>query len=408
MKIIVLGAGVTGLSIGRLLDRDHEVTILEQNSRIGGIAKTRQVDGITYHPIGGHCFNSKYPEIMSFVFSILPEKKWHKVSRLSKINLGSYEVDYPIEFSIQQIYRHDKELAYEIIQDFLNVQDDGKYNNLEMWFRKKFGNRLCDLYFIPYNTKIWGRKPSEMSHDWVEDKLPIPNKQAFMDGLIAPVKDTMPHSWFYYPNTNDQGTMLEALADGLHIETNTAVTQIAKQNDTWLVNGKYRADMVISTIPLNILPSLIAGVPDLIVKSARKLKYNKVSNVLWESRPTTKTWSYQPLTETIFHRYIHIGSFFHPVKSYTITEAIGERSYEEMVACGKKDPFLIKPLDHNVSDHAYVVFDENRDAAVQHIQSYLKQIGLVSIGRFGQWEYFNMDVCMKQSHDLYCQITKKQ
>ena len=81
MKIIVLGAGVTGLSIGRLLDRDHEVTILEQNSRIGGIAKTRQVDGITYHPIGGHCFNSKYPEIMSFVFSILPEKKWHKVSR---------------------------------------------------------------------------------------------------------------------------------------------------------------------------------------------------------------------------------------------------------------------------------------------------------------------------------------
>jgi len=79
-----------------------------------------------------------------------------------------------------------------------------------------------------------------------------------------------------------------------------------------------------------------------------------------------------------------------------------------MVACGKKDPFLIKPLDHNVSDHAYVVFDENRDAAVQHIQSYLKQIGLVSIGRFGQWEYFNMDVCMKQSHDLYCQITKKQ
>ena len=310
MKIIVLGAGVTGLSIGRLLDRDHEVTILEQNSRIGGIAKTRQVDGITYHPIGGHCFNSKYPEIMSFVFSILPEKKWHKVSRLSKINLGSYEVDYPIEFSIQQIYRHDKELAYEIIQDFLNVQDDGKYNNLEMWFRKKFGNRLCDLYFIPYNTKIWGRKPSEMSHDWVEDKLPIPNKQAFMDGLIAPVKDTMPHSWFYYPNTNDQGTMLEALADGLHIETNTAVTQIAKQNDTWLVNGKYRADMVISTIPLNILPSLIAGVPDLIVKSARKLKYNKVSNVLWESRPTTKTWSYQPLTETIFHRYIHIGKFF--------------------------------------------------------------------------------------------------
>lgn len=407
MKIIILGAGVTGLSIGRLLNQDHEVTILEQDSRIGGIAKTRQINGITYHPVGGHCFNSKYPEVLSFVFSILPETKWHKVSRLSKINLGNYEVDYPIEFAIQQIYEHDKHLAHEIVLDFLTTQDEGQYDNLDTWFRKKFGNRLCDLYFLPYNTKIWGRNPAGMSHEWVEDKLPIPDKQAFIDGLFVSKKDSMPHSWFYYLNTNDQGNLSEALADGLHIETNTPATQIIKKNAIWIINQKYYADLVISTIPLNILPSLIEGTPDSVKESARKLRYNKVSNVLWESLPTAKTWSYQPQVSSIFHRYIHIGNFFDPVKNYTITEAIGERDYGEMITCGKKDPFLIKPLDYNISDHAYVVYDENRNSAVRHIQDYLKHIDIISIGRFGQWEYFNMDICMKQSLNIYHQITNK-
>lgn len=171
-----------------------------------------------------------------------------------------------------------------------------------------------------------------------------------------------------------------------------------------MVNGKYKADLVISTLPLNLLPSYIGGTPQNILDSANLLKYNKVSNVLWESAPTHKTWSYQPLPDSIFHRYIHIGSFFNPVKNYTITECVGEKSYNEMVECGNRDPFLIKPLDYNVSDHAYVVFDGERDGAVGSIQDYLRSIGIVSIGRFGQWEYFNMDVCMKQSLETYTKI----
>ena len=71
------------------------------------------------------------------------------------------------------------------------------------------------------------------------------------------------------------------------------------------------------------------------------------------------------------------------------------------MACGRKDPFLVRPLDYHISDHAYVVFDENRESSVSHIQKYLESIGLYSIGRFGQWEYFNMDVCMKQCLNLY-------
>ena len=141
-KVLILGAGVTGLSMGQLLHGEFDVTILEKDTQIGGIAKTKQVDGITYHMVGGHCFNSKYEDIMSYVFKLLPNENWHKIHRFSTINLGKYEVNYPIEYSVKQIYNQEPELAYKITVDFLSSIDDCRYLNLEKWFRKKFGKAL--------------------------------------------------------------------------------------------------------------------------------------------------------------------------------------------------------------------------------------------------------------------------
>lgn len=41
------------------------------------------------------------------------------------------------------------------------------------------------------------------------------------------------------------------------------------------------------------------------------------------------------------------------------------------------------------------------------ILDYLYGVDIISIGRFGQWEYFNMDVCMKQSLDTYIKIKER-
>ena len=406
MKILILGAGVTGLSAGKLLQSKAEVTILEQDAEIGGIAKTRTVDGATYHTVGGHCFNSKYPEVLHFVFSLLPKDKWHLAQRLSMINMGDYEIPYPIEYAVKEIYQQDPELAYEIAIDFMTAKDADNPANLEEWFRGKFGDALCDRYFIPYNAKIWGREPRNMDYKWVQDKLPLPNKRGFFKSLMDSNRDTMPHSSFYYPNTNNQKSLIEALADGQNIICNTPVRTIKKERGRWIVNGMFEADRIISTLPLDLLPSYIESAPSIILEQAALLRYNRVSNVFWKSQLTPKTWTYQPSSSTLFHRYIHIGSFFLPAAGYTITECVGEHSFEEMVESGKKDSFLICPLDYNVSERAYVVFDENREKAVQTILGWLDGEDLISIGRFGRWEYYNMDICIKQSMETFSKIMK--
>jgi protoporphyrinogen oxidase len=199
MKIGVLGAGISGLSIGKMLKERFDVEILERDREYGGIAKTKQAEGVTYHKIGGHCFNSKHQDVLDFVFKeVLDRTKWHLIKRDAVIRLEQNEVSYPIEFSVRQIYEFNPELAIKIAAEFLQDRGDNDAVNLEEWFRHQFGNTLSELYFLPYNNKIWKKPAKEMSPKWAEGKLPIPDKKSFFNSLLHSEDDKMPHSSFFY------------------------------------------------------------------------------------------------------------------------------------------------------------------------------------------------------------------
>lgn len=399
VNVAVIGAGISGLTVARLLARDHNVVVLEQSSVVGGIARTRNVDGIPYHLVGGHCLNSHNLAVMEFVRNqVLPPESWHKVDRLAQIVLSGHRIDYPIEFSVRQIAAFDAELAYRITCDLLASQDR-EVDNLQEWFRMKFGAALAETYFIPYNSKIWNRDPREMSPEWVAGKLPVPNKKQFFQSLMMPQRDNMPHSSFYYPNTRDN-EFVEALAAGLDVRLEYRVERLERQGAGWLINGELAADLVISTIPLNLLPALVEGTPPEVLAAAGNLRYNRVSNMLWETDEIDATWTYYPEPTSIFHRHIHIGNFLAPKTRHTITETVGTRSPEELVKAGQQLEYLRKPLDHHVSDHAYVVYDHNYAPCVNAVKGYLASIGIRTLGRFGEWEYYNMDVCMESAMRL--------
>ena len=47
--------------------------------------------------------------------------------------------------------------------------------------------------------------------------------------------------------------------------------------------------------------------------------------------------------------------------------------------------------DYQEENYANVVFDFNRKSNVALIQDYLRTVGIISIGRFGEWDYFWSD-----------------
>ena len=69
MKYIVIGAGVSGLSIAQLLSEHHDVTVLEVDSRPGGMVKCDRVNGHLFHRTGGHVFNTKRQDVFDWFWS---------------------------------------------------------------------------------------------------------------------------------------------------------------------------------------------------------------------------------------------------------------------------------------------------------------------------------------------------
>lgn len=56
MRVAVIGAGISGLSIAHHLKEKYEVKIFERDSRPGGLVKCKKVGGALYHMVGGACF----------------------------------------------------------------------------------------------------------------------------------------------------------------------------------------------------------------------------------------------------------------------------------------------------------------------------------------------------------------
>ena len=100
----------------------------------------------------------------------------------------------------------------------------------------------------------------------------------------------------------------------------TNIVSIEKTNNgKWLINNEFLYDLIINTSPLKSLPYAVLNCPLEIKNAASGLKYNKVTTMLWETNETDCTWTYLPSSDSIFHRYIHIGNFFVPKKNYTMT-----------------------------------------------------------------------------------------
>jgi len=69
MKILVLGAGLSGASLARILtERGHNVHVVEASHELGGLAQTQvYTDGTLYEPYGQHYFHTNKREVWEFV-----------------------------------------------------------------------------------------------------------------------------------------------------------------------------------------------------------------------------------------------------------------------------------------------------------------------------------------------------
>ncbi len=73
-------------------------------------------------------------------------------------------------------------------------------------------------------------------------------------------------------------------------------------------------------------------------------------------------------------------------------EGVAERCRDDLLKVGllrDEDEILVeKVLD---LPYAYVIFDDARARALSRIEAFLKEWGIMSIGRYGKWAYSTME-----------------
>ena len=410
MKTAILGAGVSGLTAARLIkEKGGEVTVFEKNGNVGGLARTRFTEGYLYDPHGGHIFNSKRPEVVDFVFSVLPKERWQYTARNAKIYMNGRFISYPFELSLCEL---DVDTAVECAYGFMSSCEGEESDNFRDWLTWNFGKGIAETYLIPYNEKIWAYPLEDMETKWMQGKMPLPTKRDILRSLYLkdPTERKMPHSTFYYPIEGGIQTFVDALAEGLDLRLGCDVKSIEKREGKWFINGEGGFDRIVSTIPLTLLPGAME-LPDKVKDHIGRLRYNSLTTVLFDCPETDITWLYIPSHDFRSHRIGYQSTLTPkagcaPGRGVGALEIIGDRFEVTPELAERKDILpeelgFSRVIDSEFTQFAYVIHDKNYRESTGVIKDYFaRDDSFFLLGRWGTWNYNNMDLCMADAMEL--------
>lgn len=410
--------------------------LLEKSDMPGGLVSCADIDGRLYHKVGGHVFNSKNTEVLDWFWKHFDrDNEFVHAQRNAKVLLDDRLVGYPIE---NHLFQLDENVVKEIISDWIEIglldkgtlrNSDGSYdsgkwpneksespkvgksnpNNFKTFLIRKFGPTLYKVYFGPYNEKIWRTDLSKVSLAWLQGKLPMPDlKDALVQNILKKQESEMVHSSFYYPKHGGSQFIIDRLGEGLDIRTSYEVNSIQKTSKGWLVNNELVCQKVVYTGDVRRLSSMLHGAGEEVLdacKALNELQSNGTSNVLCETDPSDLSWLYLPDPEIKAHRIIYTGNFseYNNATNGRLTctvEFSGQVSETEMIAEVKKLPGNLTVLASNYEPNSYVIQTHDTRARVDRVRMLLQKDGFYLLGRFAEWEYYNMDKCIERAMEL--------
>ncbi len=406
-KVAIIGSGISGLSVAKILqDKGNIVTVFEKNSFHGGLVHCTIEDGVLFHRVGGHVFNTKINKVSEWFWSIFTQEDFVKAKRNAKIWIDNKLIGYPIE---NYIFQLPKEKADQIISDLLSCKNgDDNSENFEEFLNSKFGKTLYDYYFKPYNYKIWKTDLSKIPIPWLEGKLPMPDLQSIiMNNIFKNEDESMVHSSFFYPKNGGSSFIADKIADGIKIVYNSEVSNIIKDGDKWLISNEL-FDSIIYTGDVRKIQDTININEDDFLKFSLKTNHllsNGTSNALCYIDKTDLSWLYMPEANTESHRIIYTGNFssnnnIKNDKTTCTVEFSGIISIEQMKNELNKLPFKITPLAFNQEPNSYVIQTHDTRDAISNLKKYLSLHNVYLLGRFAEWEYYNMDKAIEAAMNL--------
>lgn len=425
MKQVILGGGLSAISTAYFLqERDEidEILILEKEDRPGGLCRSIMKDGYTYD-IGPHILFSKDKEMLSLMLSVLDER--NDLRRSNQIIYKGRYVQYPFENDLSKLPK--EELEYCVTNFVHNPYEEYPADNMLQFFLKTFGEGITNTYLRPYNEKIWKYDPSFMDTQMV-DRIPKPTHEEIMRSAAGETVDGYVHQlYFSYPASGGieavvQGFM-KKLGPKCRIRCRQNITSVKRYDGYFevLANGEtIRTERLMSTIPVQEL-ARVYDVPKEIQTCVDGLRYNSIIIAFVKTKEDLSGENFafmNPEKDIIFHRISKMDFLGEDYKSDSATymaeityrqgdytDSLSDQALKERIGDGmqrigfihqKEDMELVNLTRH---PYAYVIYDLNHRGNMEQIREYFGRQGIVLNGRFGNFEYWNMDRVIRESKE---------
>jgi len=162
-EVVILGAGLTGLSAAYHLKQPYE--IFEKEQEIGGLCRSICRDGFTFD-FTGHLLRFNDHRIKDLIEDVC-RVPWVLHQRRASIYTHRTYLPYPFQAHLSGL---PQKVTCECLLGLLRAQQQAHVfqpaRNFEDWVIKNFGPGIARHFLLPYNRKIWQADPSEMTPDW--------------------------------------------------------------------------------------------------------------------------------------------------------------------------------------------------------------------------------------------------
>lgn len=408
--VAILGAGLTGMAAAFHLRRagiPHR--IFEKLPHPGGHVITLEEDGYRFDRTG-HLLHLRDPEMRSLSLSWIGDDTL-EIERRSMIWSNGTYTRYPFQANT---FGLPPAVAYECLQGFLKAHfaaEKPAPKNFEEFCLAHFGEGISRHFMIPYNTRLWGVHPSEITADWCSRFVPLPKLEDVVAGAVGlNDRELGYNSKFVYPRLGI-GELTKGLARAVpDIELGRAPTSIDwRARELRFADEIVRYDVLISSIPMRSLVEGMEGVPDPVAAAAKQLRCTHLYYLdVALDGPCNKPlhWIYVPEAKYPFYRvgcYSNFSPAMAPPGKASLYVELADRSEPDVAALvpevarglvemGLIDaPSAVRFARLRRIDHAYVVFDHAYFGSLETIRPFLAGASILSTGRYGGWNYSSME-----------------
>lgn len=402
--IVVLGAGIAGISAGYFARKvGIEAVVFEAAPRAGGLVDNFIIGGFRFDN-AIHLSFATEPEVRE----VFDRAKYLAHPAVSWCRDDSVWLKHPVQNNMFPLSVDEK---VTLIAGLVE-RPDISINNYRDWLIYQYGEAIALRWPLPYTEKYWTVTAEELGTGWIGSRVRRADVREVLHGAFT--SETPNHYYaneMRYPVRGGYKAFIESMIEETEIRCGYQATAInLEQRQVHFANGEVaHFKTLINTLPLPTLINLIDGVPDKVRKAAASLFATSVDLIsvgfrLPEVQP--HLWFY------IYDADILAARAYSPsIKSrdnvpdgcsslqfeiYSSTRKPQTHSPDEMKAnimmALKKMEILQSEVDVIFMHHKHlpwgnVVFDLGMEERRDLVRGWLEQMGIISAGRFGEWDY---------------------